>query len=104
MIDFFRIRSALNGLSTFSRKSRDVGDIPVTDTRDHPPSGRGLAPPHPQARDTGGSHLAHWPPPQRGQEVRHAPAQHHLPNEPDQHAKPHGLSLTRSAFKDEADD
>jgi hypothetical protein len=55
------------------------------------------------AGQTGGSHLAHWPPPQRGHEVRHGPAKH-LPNEPDPHAKPHGLCLTRSAFKDDADE
>jgi hypothetical protein len=56
-----------------------------------------------RANETGGSHLAHWPPPQRGQEVRHVHAKH-LPVEPEQQAKPHGLSLTRSAFKDDSDD
>jgi hypothetical protein len=55
------------------------------------------------AGETVGSHLAHWPPPQRGHEVRHGPTKH-LPPEPDQHAKPHGSSLTRSAFKGDDDE
>ena len=75
----------------------------MTDTRDHPPGERGLASLHLPAGETGGSHLAHWPPPQRGQEVRHGPAKH-LPVEPEQHAKPLGSSLTRSAFKGESDE
>jgi hypothetical protein len=75
----------------------------VTDTRDHSPGERGPASLHLPAGETGGSHLAHWPPPQRGQEVRHGPAKH-LPVEPEQHAKPHGSSLTRSAFKGDSDE
>jgi hypothetical protein len=73
----------------------------VTDTRNHTLGDRGLASLHLPASETGGSHLAHWPPPQRGREVKHVLVEHQ-PGQPDEHAKPHGLSLTRSAFKDDA--
>ncbi len=74
----------------------------MTDTRDHPPGDRGHASAHSHASETGGSHLAHWPPPQRGREVKPAQVMHpHHPGEPEPHAKPHGLGLTRSAFKDD---
>ena len=59
--------------------------------------------PHVRASETGGSHLAHWPPPQRGQEAKHVPVKHQ-PGQPDANPKPHGLSLTRSAFKDDDGD
>jgi hypothetical protein len=73
----------------------------VTDTRDHLPGDQGHASLHLSASETEGSHLAHWPPPQRGREVK--PVHHvmHQPGEPEPHAKPHGLGLTRSAFKDD---
>jgi hypothetical protein len=74
----------------------------VTDTHDHPPGDRGHASARLHASETGGSHLAHWPPPQRGREVKPVQVKHpHQPSEPDPHAKPHGLGLTRSAFKDD---
>lgn len=73
----------------------------MTDTRDHPPGEPDPASPHSAADETGHSHLAHWPPPQRGQEVKHVPIKHHQPGEPAQHDKPHGWCLTRSVFKDD---
>ena len=74
----------------------------MTDTRDHPPGNRGHASSHLPASETAGSHLAHWPPPQRGREVKPAQVKHpHQPGEPVPHAKSHGLGLTRSAFKDD---
>jgi hypothetical protein len=74
----------------------------VTDTRDHPHGDRGFASAHSHEGETGGSHLAHWPPPQRGREVKPAHVMHpHHPGEPEPQAKPHGLGLTRSAFKDD---
>lgn len=75
----------------------------MTDTRDHTHGDRGHASLHLHASETGGSHLSHWPPPQRGREVR--PVQQaklqHQPVEPEPHPHPHGLGLTRSAFKDD---
>ena len=74
----------------------------MTDTRDHPHGDRDHVSVHSHASETGGTHLAHWPPPQRGREVKPAQAKHpHQPGEPEPHAKPHGLGLTRSAFKDD---
>ena len=74
----------------------------MTDTRDHPHGDRGFASAHSHEGETGGSHLAHWPPPQRGREVKPAQVMHpHHPGEPEPQAKPHGLGLTRSAFKDD---
>jgi hypothetical protein len=73
----------------------------VTDTPDHPPGDRGLASLHLPAGETG-SHLAHWPPPQRGREVKSVHVKHHAP-EPAEQVKPHGWSLTRSHFKEDDD-
>jgi len=73
----------------------------VTDTRDHPPGDHDPASPHVPASETGHSHLAHWPPPQRGHEVKHVPIKHHQPDEHARHDKPHGWGLTRSVFKDD---
>ena len=72
----------------------------MTDTRDHPPGDGCVAPPHSPASETGHSHLAHWPPPQRGHEVKHMPVKH-PPAEQEKHEKPHGWGLTRSVFKDD---
>jgi len=74
----------------------------VTDTRDHPPGDRSVASPHTPASETGHSHLAHWPPPQRGHEVKHVLAKHQ-PSEQAHHEKNHGWGLTRSVFKDDDD-
>ena len=76
----------------------------MTDTRDHPPGDRSVASPHSPAHETGHSHLAHWPPPQRGHEVKHVPVKHHQPGEQAPHEKPHGWGLTRSVFKDDSDE
>ncbi len=73
----------------------------MTDTRDQ--GDRAAASPHSPAGETGHSHLAHWPPPQRGHEVKHVPVKHQ-PAEQAQHEKPHGWGLTRSVFRDESDD
>ena len=74
----------------------------MTDTRDHPHGDRSPSSAHSHADETGGSHLAHWPPPQRGREVKPTQPKHpHHPGEPEPHAKPHGLGLTRSIFKDD---
>jgi len=75
----------------------------VTDTRNHSPGDPGHASTHLPGSETGGSHLAHWPPPQRGREVKPAQVKHHphQPGEPAQQEKPHGLGLTRSIFKED---
>ena len=75
----------------------------MTDTRDHPSGDRAVASPHSPAGETGDSHLAHWPPPQRGHEAKHVLVKHQ-PGEPEQRAKPHGWSLTRSVFKEDGDE
>ena len=72
----------------------------MTDTPDPPPGDRGLASLHLPASETGGSHLAHWPPPQRAHEVKPVLVKHQ-PTESAQHAKPHGRVLTRSVFKED---
>ena len=72
----------------------------MTDTRDPPPGDQGLASLHLPASETGGSHLAHWPPPLRGQDVKPVLAKHQAAD-PAQGAKPHGRVLTRSVFKED---
>ena len=79
----------------------------MTDTRDHPPGDRDHASLHLPAGGTVGSHLSHWPPPLRGHEVRPMHPLHHVthqPGEPAEHARPHGLGLTRSIFKEDGDE
>jgi hypothetical protein len=75
----------------------------MTDTRDRPSGDQSIVSTHLPASETGGSHLAHWPPPQRGREVKHVLPKHPA-NETDKHAKAHGLTLTRSVFKDDDDE
>jgi len=75
----------------------------MTDLRDHPSGNQGLASQHLPAGETGGSHLAHWPPPQRGHEARPVLAKHQ-PVESAQHEKTRGWGLTRSVFKDDSDE
>ena len=53
--------------------------------------------------ETGGTHLAHWPPPQRGREVRPVLTRHQE-GEPVKRAKPRGWRLTRALFSEFADD
>ena len=55
---------------------------------------------HVRASETGGTHLAHWPPRLRGHEHRPVHVKHHVA-ESTPHEKPHGLGLTRSAFADD---
>ena len=74
------------------------------DTHDHPPRDQGPASQHSPASDTGGSHLAHWPPRLRGHEHKPVHVKIHQPVEPIQHVKPHGLGLTRSLFTDDDDE
>jgi hypothetical protein len=76
----------------------------VTNSSDHPPGDRSVASPHSPASETGHSHLAHWPPPQRGHEVKPVLAKHHQAGETAQHVKPRGWGLTRSVFKDDSDE
>lgn len=64
-----------------------------------PPGDRGLASLHVRASETGGSHLAHWPPPLRGQETRPV-IMKHQPGEPVHRAKPRGWRLTRAMFSE----
>jgi hypothetical protein len=76
----------------------------VTDTRDKLPGDRGLASLHLRASETSGTHLAHWPPPQRGQESRPV-LMKHQPGETVKRAKPRGWRLTRAIFSEfEGDD
>jgi hypothetical protein len=71
----------------------------VTDTRQ--PRGFGLL--HPNSSETEGTHLAHWPPPHRGQETKPV-FMKHQPGEPVKRAKPRGWRLTRAIFGEFADD
>jgi hypothetical protein len=92
-----------NARSTLFRKDGAFGGRIVTDKRDHPHGDQGHHSLHLQATEPGSSHLSHWPPPQRGREVRtvqQAKLQHQS-GEVDPHPKPHGLGLTRSMFKDD---
>jgi hypothetical protein len=54
-------------------------------------------------RSAGGSRLAHWPPPKRGQESKPVIVKHE-PGEPVKRAKPRGWRLTRAIFSEFADD
>jgi hypothetical protein len=71
--------------------------------RKHPPGDRGLASLHLRASETEGTHLAHWPPPLRGQEVKPVFTKHPQ-GEPAKRAKPRGWRLTRAIFSEFADD
>jgi hypothetical protein len=53
--------------------------------------------------DTAGTHLAHWPPPQRGKESKPVFVKHDL-GEPVKRAKARGWRLTRAIFSEFADD
>ncbi|MBR0690000.1 hypothetical protein JQ612_18930 [Bradyrhizobium manausense] len=56
-----------------------------------------------RASETSGTHLAHWPPPQRGKESKPVFIKH-AANEPAKRAKPRGWRLTRAIFAEFADD
>jgi hypothetical protein len=77
----------------------------VTDTRDpHPTANHDAHSLHSPASETSGSHLAHWPPRQRGHEHKPVHVKLHQPAESIPHPKPHGLGLTRSLFADDGDE
>ena len=75
----------------------------MKDPRDHSPGNRGLASLHLRASETEGTHLAHWPPPYRGQEAKPV-FMKHQPGEPAKRAKSRGWRLTRAIFSEFADD
>lgn len=67
-------------------------------------SGRkGLSSTFLRASETTGTHLAHWPPPQRGKESKPVFTKHPT-GEPAKRAKPRGWRLTRAIFSEFADD
>jgi hypothetical protein len=74
----------------------------VTYKNDNAP-GRGLASLYVRASETIGTHLAHWPPPMRGKEVKPVIMKHE-PDEPIKRAKARGWRLTRAMFSEFADD
>ena len=75
----------------------------MKNTRTQLPGDRHLASEHPRASETQGMHLAHWPPPLRGQDVKPV-IMKHQPGEPVKRAKPRGWRLTRAIFSEFADD
>ncbi|MDE2379161.1 hypothetical protein [Bradyrhizobium sp.] len=54
-------------------------------------------------QDDTGTHLAHWPPPQRGKESKPVFVKHR-PGEPAKRANPRGWRLTRAIFAEFADE
>jgi hypothetical protein len=61
------------------------------------PDPKGANPLH--AQGTGGSHLAHWPPPTMGSELKPMPIKHRI-SEPIHHATRRGWRLTRAMFSE----
>lgn len=66
-------------------------------------SRKGLSSGYVHASETVGTHLAHWPPPQRGRESNPVFVKHQA-NEPAKRAKLRGWRLTRAIFSEFADD
>ncbi|WP_441256410.1 hypothetical protein AB7Z32_21775 [Bradyrhizobium sp. 482_C4_N1_1] len=67
-------------------------------------SGRkGLSSMYAHASETTGTHLAHWPPPQRGKESKPVFVKH-AAGEPAKRAKLRGWRLTRAIFSEFSDD
>jgi hypothetical protein len=64
---------------------------------------KGLSPMYVHASETMGTHLAHWPPPQRGRESKPVFTKH-AAGEPVKRAKPRGWRLTRAIFSEFADE
>ena len=64
---------------------------------------RGLSSMDAHSSGTTGSHLAHWPPPQRGKESKPVFTKHQV-GEPVKRAKARGWRLTRAIFSEFADD
>jgi hypothetical protein len=67
------------------------------------PDRRGLSSIHVHANETNGTHLAHWPPPQRGKESKPVLVRHQA-GEPVKRANPRGWRLTRAIFSEFSDD
>ena len=65
------------------------------------PDPKGTSPLH--AQETGGSHLAHWPPPTFGRELKPMPIKHKT-SEPTKRATKRGWRLTRAMFSEFQDD
>jgi hypothetical protein len=64
---------------------------------------KGLSSLYVHASETTGTHLAHWPPPQRGKESKPV-FMKHPEGEVVKRAKPRGWRLTRAIFSEFADD
>lgn len=64
---------------------------------------KGLSSMSVRASETTGTHLAHWPPPQRGKESKPVFVKH-VQGEPAKRVKPRGWRLTRAIFSEFADD
>jgi hypothetical protein len=64
---------------------------------------KGLSSMSVRASETTGTHLAHWPPPQRGKESKPV-FMKHPEGEPVKRAKPRGWRLTRAIFSEFADE
>jgi hypothetical protein len=75
----------------------------VTDARKQSTGDLGPASLHVRASETTGTHLAHWPPPLRGQESKPV-LMKHQPGEAVKRVKPRGWRLTRAIFSEFADD
>ncbi len=69
---------------------------------------KGLPPKYLLASETSGTHLAHWPPPQRamerGKESKPVLLVAQAAGEPAKRARPRGWRLTRAMFSEVADD
>jgi hypothetical protein len=64
---------------------------------------KGLSSHYVHAGETAGTHLAHWPPPQRGKESKPVFVKHPA-GEAVKRAKPRGWRLTRAIFSEFSDD
>jgi hypothetical protein len=69
----------------------------------HSSDRKGHSPLYVRASETIGTHLAHWPPPQRGRESKPVFIKHQ-PGEPVKRAKARGWRLTRAIFSEFADE
>lgn len=56
------------------------------------------------AADDHGSHLAHWPPPLLGRDIKPMPVKYRASSKPAQHATRRGWRLTRAMFSEFQDD
>jgi hypothetical protein len=67
----------------------------MTDSSSEPPDPKGTA--STQVSETGRSHLAHWPPPTMGSELKPLAIKHRS-SQPIKHATRRGWRMTRSMF------